>query len=217
MTRSSSIAGTAALLLALLLAVPAAAGAEEGSAGASEAAPIQAVEKLHGVLIGVMKQADALGYQGRYDRLAPVLTELFDLPFMAEKSVGRYWKSASADERRKLVDTFTRFTIANYAGRFDGWSGQSFQTLGVEPSARGTKLVRTHLDEPDDEGVDLDYRLRQDDRGGWRIVDVYLNGTVSELALRRSEYSSLIQREGFDALLVKLDERIVEFSSEDGT
>ena len=217
MTRSSSIAGTAALLLALLLAVPAASGAEEGSAGASEAAPIQVVEKLHGVLIGVMKQADALGYQGRYDRLAPVLTELFDLPFMAEKSVGRYWKSASADERRKLVDTFTRFTIANYAGRFDGWSGQSFQTLGVEPSARGTKLVRTHLDEPDDEGVDLDYRLRQDDRGGWRIVDVYLNGTVSELALRRSEYSSLIQREGFDALLVKLDERIVEFSSEDGS
>jgi phospholipid transport system substrate-binding protein len=44
--------------------------------------------------------------------------------------------------------------------------------------------------------------------GGWRIVDIYLNGTVSELALRRSEYSALIQREGFKALLAKLDERI---------
>jgi phospholipid transport system substrate-binding protein len=57
--------------------------------------------------------------------------------------------------------------------------------------------------------VQLDYRLRKaNGNGDWRIVDVYLNGTVSELALRRSEYSSLIKREGFQALLAALHERI---------
>jgi phospholipid transport system substrate-binding protein len=134
---------------------------------------------------------------------------VFDLPFMAEKSVGRHWAGAGEQNQQALVATFSRFTVANFAGRFDGFSGQSFRTLGAEPSTHGTLLVRTRLDEPGDEGVALDYRLREVD-GSYRIVDIYLNGTVSELALRRSEYSALIQREGFQALLAKLDQRIEE-------
>ena len=191
-------------LLALLLAGRAPA---EPDPPADPAAAAKVVEKLHDALIGVMKEAKALGYEGRYERLSPVIHENFDLPFMAEKSVGRHWKSAGEANQRALVATFSRFTIANFAGRFDGFSGQSFRTLGVEPATYGTVLVRTRLDEPGGEGVALDYRLRSVD-GGWRIVDIYLNGTVSELALRRSEYSALIQREGFQALLAKLDERI---------
>ena len=196
----------AALFALLVLALPARAPAESAPApDATEAARV--VEKLHDALLGVMKEATTLGYEGRYERLSPVIRELFDLPFMAEKSVGRHWKSAGTENQQALVATFSRFTVANFAGRFDGFSGQSFRTLGVEPATYGTVLVRTRLDEPGDEGVALDYRLRSVD-GHWRIVDIYLNGTVSELALRRSEYSALIQREGFKALLAKLDERI---------
>jgi phospholipid transport system substrate-binding protein len=67
--------------------------------------------------------------------------------------------------------------------------------------------VRSRLVESDGEVIQLNYRLRPVD-GKWKIIDVYLNGTVSELALRRSEYSSLIQREGFDSLLVALNQKI---------
>lgn len=182
---------------------PAEAGLDPG-AGADAT---QGVEELHANLLEVMQNAEALGYQGRHDQLAPVLPRLFDLPFMAEKSIGRHWKTASEEERRLLVETFTRYMIANYAGRFSGYEGQSFETLAVEPSARGTLLVRTRLIDPTGDDVDLDYRLRKSD-GQWRIIDIYLDGTVSELALRRSEYSSLIKREGFEALLAALYERI---------
>jgi phospholipid transport system substrate-binding protein len=68
-------------------------------------------------------------------------------------------------------------------------------------------LVRTKLSDPNGEDVTLDYRMREVG-GRWKIIDIYLTGTVSELALRRSEYSSLIKREGFKALLAALDERI---------
>jgi phospholipid transport system substrate-binding protein len=196
-----------AVLFALLALLLAGSAPAEPDPPADPAAAAKVVEKLHAALLGVMKEAKALGYDGRYERLSPVIHENFDLPFMAEKSVGRHWKSAGEENQRALVATFSRFTIANFAGRFDGFSGQSFRTLGVEPATYGTVLVRTRLDEPGGEGVALDYRLRSVD-GGWRIVDIYLNGTVSELALRRSEYSALIQREGFKALLAKLDERI---------
>jgi len=211
--RSSRIWRLAGILALLLLYAPAFA---EEKAPASEPQASQAVavvERLHAVLIDVMKEAELLGYQGRYDRLSPVLRELFDLPFMAEKSVGRHWKTISPQDRAKLVQTFTRYTIANYAGRFHGYSGQQFETLGEEPSARGTRLVRTRLIDPNGEDVKLDYRLRAEG-GDWKIVDVYLNGTVSELALRRSEYSSVIKREGLEALLAALDQRIDSLASE---
>lgn len=219
----SQLRSSAALLFAACVllfpstspAEPAAEPAESAGTPAGDgAAPV--VEHLHEALLGVMKDAQTLGYDGRYQQLAPVIHVRFDLPFMAEKSVGRHWKGATEQERQALVETFSRFTVANFAGRFDGFSGQSFRTLGVEASTHGTVLVRTHLDEPGEEGVALDYRLRPVD-GGWRIIDIYLNGTVSELALRRSEYSALIQREGFQALLVKLAARIDELAGPKAT
>lgn len=174
--------------------------------------PGEIVDSLHSELLDVMKEAATLGYQGRYSRLVPVLNELFDIPFMAKKSVGRYWKTVDEQGRARLLATFGRFTVANYAGRFSDYSDQYFETLKVVESTHGTFLVHSKLVTPNGETVQLNYRLRPVD-DGWRIIDVYLNGTVSELALRRSEYSSLIQREGFDALLTALDERISALES----
>lgn len=202
-------AALAALLLCTTLLTPAFAAGED----AQQAVAI--VENLHATLLGVMKEADALGYEGRRARLEPVLEKSFDLGFMAQKSVGRHWKELSEDQQQKLLATFRDFTIANYAGRFDGWTGQSFETLEEEPSTHGTLIVHTRLVDPGDEDVQLNYRLRPSN-GSWRIIDVYLNGTVSELALRRSENSSLISREGFDALIARLQERIAELAAGKG-
>ena len=205
MSSSSTRMQICALALSALLAHPL-------SASAGDQTPTEVVETLHGALIEVMKNASTLGYEGRSEHLEPILTEVFDIPFMAEKSVGRHWKEFDEARRAHLVATFSRFTVANYAGRFDGYSGQSFETLREEPSTHGLMLVRTRLDDPGGEEVQLNYRLKPTN-GGWKIVDVYLNGTVSELALRRSEYSSLIKREGYEALIAALDERIDELSA----
>lgn len=212
MTLRTSILALSLLLPALAAAEPAAPAAAASTGGAD---PARVVATLQEALLGVMKDAKTLGYEGRFRRLEPVVQRVFDLPFMAEKSVGRHWASAGEQNQKDLVATFSRFTVANFAGRFDDFSGQSFHIDGVEPSTHGTVLVRTHLDSPGEERVELNYRLRQVG-DGWRIVDIYLNGTVSELALRRSEYSALVQREGFKALLVKLDERIADLARPSG-
>lgn len=172
------------------------------------------VERLHAELLTVMKGADTLGYQGRYDKLDPVIHDTFDTDFMAEKSVGRYWKKLSDPEREQLLATLGRYTVANYAGRFDAWTGQAFETVRAEDSLAGTVLVHTRLIDPGNEDVQLNYRLREVE-GRWKIIDIYLNGTVSELALRRSEYSALIKREGLDALIAALDQKIVDLKSGD--
>jgi phospholipid transport system substrate-binding protein len=207
----SNTTGCRALLAACLAALGLAASAR-AEAVAPASPPVQVVEKLHSALLDVMKDADELGYQGRYDRLAPVLNETYDTAFMAEKSVGRHWKLASPEDQAKLVETFSRFMVANYAGRFDGYSGERFEVVGEEPSALETVLVRTRLVQQQGEVVQLNYRLRSAN-GAWKIIDVYLNGTVSELALRRSEYASLIKREGWNAVIAALDQRIQGFAT----
>ena len=205
-TRSSpGIAlGVAVLLLVASpkLALPDAGEVPESSV------PTTVVDSLHEVLISVMKDAKTLGYGGRFERLEPVINEFFDIPFMAEKSIGRYWKTLDEENQARLLATFERFTVANYAGRFTGYSGQFFETVKEEASKYGTILVYSRLVSADGETIQLNYRLRPAKDDGWRIIDVLLNGTVSELALRRSEYSSLIRREGFAALMSALNQRI---------
>jgi phospholipid transport system substrate-binding protein len=202
-----------ALYVSVILAILVSpAKADEGTLVAKVGEPTQIVDTLHENLLQVMKNAATLGYEGRFQQLKPVVRELFDLSFMAEKSMGKHWKSIGDADRTRMLEAFDRFTVANYAGRFNGYSGQSFETVKEEPSVRGTMLVHSRLLDGGGDAIQLNYRLRRvEDR--WRIIDVYLNGTVSELALRRSEYSSLIKREGFAALLSALDKRIDELAT----
>lgn len=194
-------------------------GADATAAATVEAeagAPTAIIEKFHAGLLQIMKDAKTLGFEGRIDRLAPLMGETFDLDFMASKTVGRHWKKLSVEEKARWAETFARFTTANYAGRFTGYTGEEFVTLGVEDAARGTRNVLTKIVVPDGEDVQLNYRVIERD-GDWKVIDVYLNGTVSELALRRSEYSSALKREGFDFLMASIEDKIEDLKEKGKT
>ena len=187
-------------------AAPAAAPAAN-AANAEASSPAAMIETFHAGLLQIMKEAKTLGFEGRIERLAPLMGDTFDLDFMASKTVGRHWKKLSEEEKGEWAETFARFTTANYAGRFTGFTGEEFVTLGVEDAARGTRNVLTKIVVPDGDDVLLNYRVIERD-GEWKVIDVYLNGTVSELALRRSEYSSALKREGFDSLMASIENKI---------
>jgi phospholipid transport system substrate-binding protein len=181
------------------------------AAAVQRATPVATVEALQDGLLGLLKDADRLGYRGRLARIEPVIDETFDVPFMAEKAVGRHWKTLSDADRARWVALFREFMAANYAGNFDRFSGQRFEVLGEEPAANDTRIVRTVLRNPGGEDVELNYRLRTSD--GSRIIDILLKGTVSELALRRSDYTSVLERDGFDALVTTLRSRIDDLAA----
>jgi phospholipid transport system substrate-binding protein len=209
--RRLAAAGWALAAATLGLAALLAAGAARAEAPAEPATPV--IERLHDTILGAMKQADELGYEGRYERLEPVLRETFDFDFMAEKAVGRYWRDLSPEDRERMRDVFARFTLSTYANRFSGWSGERFETRAEDSAPRDTVFVRTELVRTDgEENVEINYRLRHTPEG-WRVIDVLLRGTVSELALRRSEYSSVIKRDGFDALLASLEQKIADLAA----
>ena len=204
----SNKAAVAALAPLLFAAVAVAAETPQPGAGA-------VVERFHETLIGVMKESDTLGYDGRRDRLTPVLVETFDFDFMAEKSAGRHWKDLSEEQQARWRDAFRDHIVANYAGRFKGFTGQSFESRGEEEAPRETMLVKTTLHDPQGDDVQLNYRLHETD-DGWRVIDIYMHGTVSELALRRAEYSTALERQGVDSVIDSLRKQADDLAVKNG-
>ena len=195
----------AVALFGLMLALPARADLP--------AAARQPVETLSQTLLETMRAADTLGFEGRRDKLAPVLRRTFDFPFMARVAAGRHWSRLSPAQRDRLAEQFAAMSIATYAARFDGYSGQSFDVQEPQRGPQNAVIVPSRLVKPDGTAVALDYRMRQDESGAWRIVDVYLKGRFSELASKRSEYTSVLANHGFADLIARLEQRIAELEA----
>ena len=195
----------AAALLALLWLHPAVAAPE--AKGTPDAKGT--IDTLDSALLDVMKNADKLGYKGRYQKLQPMLEQAFDLPLMARISVGPQWATLTADQQAKVVQAFTALSVATYAARFDGYGGEQFQIVGEAPTNGGDQLVNTKMLRPNDDAVDLNYRLRKtgDD---WRIIDVYLSGTISQLANYRSEFATTLRTKGADGLVELINQKVAD-------
>jgi phospholipid transport system substrate-binding protein len=181
-------------------------------APADPAPAAEVVERLHAALLDAMQRADELGYPGRREVLAPVLAASFDFAFMSRLALGSEWRKLDEAQRERWISTFQELSLATYAARFDAFSGESFATDATEPAARDTTLVKTRLVRVNDEPVHLNYRLRRDGES-WRIIDIYLNGTVSEVAMRRSEYAAVLERSGFEALVAELETKIGSYAN----
>ena len=185
-------------LLLILLIIP-------QSASAGEATEV--VARLQSALLSTMKDADRLGFEGRYRLLEPVVVDTHDLPFIARIALGRHWRTLNEEQRAMMISTFQRLSIASYAGRFDTYTGKKFKIGEEKPLPRGQgRMVESRMIKPDGENVQFTYLLHHVNNQ-WRIVNIIVNG-VSDLALKRAEYNSLLEREGFQALIAKLEEQI---------
>ena len=167
------------------------------------------MERFHATLLSVMREARSLGVRGREARVRAAMAEAFDLPAMARIAVGPAWTGFSPGQQEAVATAFADWSIATYAGRFDGFSGESFSTSGTQALQNGDQMVRTTLNRPRDQPVQLNYLVRNTPRGP-RVVDVYLTGTISELASRRSEFAAVLRDGGPDRLVAELRRRTAE-------
>jgi phospholipid transport system substrate-binding protein len=179
------------------------------AATAAASAPEDVIAHYHTTILAAMRDAAKLGVQGRFDMLKPVITEDFNLPLMARTAVGSYWDQMSDAQRDAYLKAFSDFSVANYANRFDDYSGERFETLNKSETSRGDTLVNTAIIKSDGEKVLINYLMRKDG-DNWRVVDVFLTGSISELATRRSEYTSVIQHNGIDGLITAIQAKTQE-------
>jgi phospholipid transport system substrate-binding protein len=187
------------LLVSLALAAPARA----------EGDPKAVIKSFYDVLLDTMKNAEKLGFEGRVKKLEPAIRQTYDLPLMTRLTVGPQWQQLTPEQQKKIADAFAKMTIATYADRFDGYSGEKLEVLPEVTKSNNGTIVNTRLVKSDGEVITLNYLMREGE-GGWKVIDVFLNGTASELATRRSEYTSVLRREGADGLVRLLEKKTAE-------
>ena len=188
----------------VLAAFAAAALASVSFAPARAADPaVDKVDSLDNSLIEAMKAGKSAGAQGRYKLISPTVESAFDLPAMLRVAVGPDWAKIAPDDQEARTTAYRRYAIANYAKNFDGYSGQKF-TIAPDVQTRGAdKIVKTQLT-GGGTNVSLLYRMR-DTGSGWKVVDVFYNGSISQLTTQRSDFSATLTSGGAKALVAKLN------------
>ena len=194
--RARGIAGSAVVMVLTMLAQAAFAAPTSGS---------DAVQALYDSLLGTMKNGRTLGQSGRFVQLEPVIRKTFDIASMARLSVGASWPRMSESERQQVTESFGRYISAIYADRFDSYSGEKLQVTDEQPAAGGV-IVRSQIVKANGEPVKVDYLMRPNG-DSWLISDIYLDGAISEVATRRSEFAAILKNEGVDGLIAALNRK----------
>ncbi len=193
------------MLAALPLARPA-------LAAPVSAGPTATINQFNAALIASMKAAGQTGFNGRFQALAPAVDRAFDLSAVLAVSVGPSWTTLPSDQQAKLLDAFRRYTIASYVASFDSYNGQSFSVLPeTRPLDASRVVVQSRLARPTGDLVELDYVMQQT-AAGWKIVDVLAAGSISRVAVQRSDFRHLLTRGGGDALLMSLQRKTSDLS-----
>jgi phospholipid transport system substrate-binding protein len=182
-----------------------------GKLQAQQSAPRDVVSDFQETLLATMKDAQTLGFDGRYQRLQSALNSAFDLKEMTRIVVGTRWVKLSELERTQVVDLFRRFSVSTYASEFSSYGGEQFEIGAERAQPNLGTIVETRILRTDDAPIELDYLLRETPNG-WKIVDVYLAGAISELARRRDEFGSIIRNQGFGDLLALLKKKNKEMA-----
>jgi phospholipid transport system substrate-binding protein len=168
------------------------AGTTLSSAQAQDASPTAVVERFHNTLIANMKDGKTLGFGGRHAKLAPVVKDAFDIHTMARISTGSAWAKIPPAEQTAIAEAFAHWTVASYAGNFSAWDGEAFVTKDQSADdGKGNVVVNTQLNLKSDKPVLFTYRLHKADCV-WKIFDIYLDGAISQLAMRRGEFAAVL-------------------------
>ena len=163
------------------------------------------VQGLYDALLSTMKNGRTLGQSGRFTQLEPVIRRTFDIASMARLSVGSSWASLTEAQRLQVTESFGRYIAAIYADRFDSYAGQKLQVTGEQPAAAGV-IVRSQIVMANGEPVKINYMMRRNGNT-WLISDIYLDGAISEVATRRSEFAAILKSQGIDGLIAALNRK----------
>jgi phospholipid transport system substrate-binding protein len=163
------------------------------------------VQGLYDALLGTMKNGRILGQSGRFTQLEPVIRRSFDIASMARLSVGASWAGLTEAQRQDMSESFGRYISAIYADRFDSYAGEKLEVTGEQPAPSGV-MVKSQIVKASGEPVKVDYMMRRNG-DGWLISDIYLDGAISEVATRRSEFAAILKNDGIDGLITALNHK----------
>jgi phospholipid transport system substrate-binding protein len=170
------------------------------------------IKHFNQALLAAMKSGGKTDFGHRFQALAPEVDQAFDLPAVLAVSVGPSWASLSPDQQSRLLNVFRRYTVASYLANFDSYAGESFT---ISPDTRGLGadrvVVQSRIAPITGDATELDYVMQQTPLG-WKVVDVLETGSISRVAVQRSDFRRVLSNGGGDALLASLQRKTSDLS-----
>jgi phospholipid transport system substrate-binding protein len=191
-----------------------AAAASVGAALPAKADPtaIAPIRELCNSLLAIMRAGHTTPFAQRFEMLAPAIERAFDLPAILQLSVGPAWASMPPTAQSTLLTAFRRYTVANYVNNFDNYNGQRIDVQpDTKPLPNNEQLALTKVISASGETHEIDYVMRQQ-AGGWRAVDVLADGSISRVAVQRSDFRRLVMQGGAQALIQSLNQKTSDLS-----
>ena len=181
------------------------------AARAADADAVAPISALNQALLAAMRAGTSAPFPQRYATLAPVVERAFDIPATLQAAIGPRWASLPPQQQAQLLDVFRKFTVARYVDNFDGFNGERLEVLPDSRSVGADQVVATQIVPAGGETVRIDYVMRRGP-SGWRAVDVLLNGSISQVAVQRSDFRSLVGAGDAGPLILSLQRKIAELS-----
>lgn len=166
------------------------------------------IEKVSAEVLAVLSNQDLADRQ-KFDALVELLEGPIDLDLVARLILGRHWRAADDAQRQQYLDLFRDYALANLASKLHLYRGQSFEVTGAKMVSDKDALVTSRILSDGEPPLQVDWRLRERDGAGPVTIDLIVEG-VSLIVTLRSEFASVIERQGFDGLLAELRQRIVQ-------
>ncbi len=132
----------------------------------------------------------------REARVRGILRQGFDVPFIGRFVLGRYWKQTAPEVRIDYQNLFSEYLLQIYLARLGGYAGETLTVVSERPTGTKDVVVSTRIDRPSGPPIAAEWRVRVIDNRR-RIIDVSVEG-VSMVVTQRSEFASVIQRNGVE-------------------
>ncbi|WP_292980310.1 ABC transporter substrate-binding protein [Nitrosomonas sp.] len=197
----NTISSIIKLLLVAMLLMATGLRAESPENGSAE----RVVITLQDALIQAMQQGQKAGYGSRLKLLTPVIQQTHDLTVIIRSVLGAHWVKLDSGQQQAIIQAFQTNSVATYADRFNQYDGEQFRILEQTQLPRERVLVRSQLVKADNSTVNFDYVLHKPGES-WRIINIVVDG-VSDLALKRAEYSAVLHKNGINALIDMLNQK----------
>ena len=165
-----------------------------GAAAQQQLGPDQLVQKITDEVLAAIKSDKQLE-----EKVLPYI----DFEQATRLAVGRAWREATPEQRKRLVTEFRNMLVRTYSNAIQAYEGQ---TLKVLP-ARGKQdpeetVVRTQFVRAGGQPLPIDFTMHQKDNV-WKVYDITVEG-VSLVMTYRSEFDAIVKQEGIDGLIKRL-------------
>ena len=138
-----------------------------------------------------------------YNLIKNLVAQTYNVEKMISIIIGKKWNQIKAVKQKEIISVFNEYVIKNYIKRFKKIKQIDFENLSSKEVRKNYYLVKTKLKILEEEDVKIDYLLIKNN-DEWKIFDVLLAGSVSEIATKKSEFNSFISNNNIEGLIQAL-------------